>query len=73
MRRIETITPRKVEKVKKMLSYGSLRRVSTVSGVSYYTVWCISKGLYDQPGPLQIKKTEERNKFSWSKYPNGVL
>jgi len=63
MRRVETITEAIIEKVKMLLPTGSLREVATKSEVSYYTVWCISKGKYDSKEPLQQKKERSTEFF----------
>jgi molybdenum-dependent DNA-binding transcriptional regulator ModE len=53
MRRKGTITDNKVKEVKSLISKTGLRQAARLTGISYYTVWAISKGKYDSDEPLQ--------------------
>lgn len=56
MKRNIVIPSSKINEVKKLLSNkAGLREAARLSGISYYTVWCISKGKYDSDRPLQAK------------------
>ncbi len=46
------ISPEKVREIKTKLSRNiSLRHVAQLSGVSYYTVWLVKNGRYDDNSP----------------------
>jgi len=53
-----TITPDKIEKVKDLLKRNSIRASALYAGVSYFTAYHISKGTYDSPEPIPVKKKE---------------
>lgn len=62
MPKLITITPDKIEKVKDLLKRNSIRASALYAGVSFYTAWQISKGNYDTPEPIPVKKKELFNK-----------
>lgn len=63
-----TITPDKIEKVKELLKHNTIRGAARYAGVSFYTAWQISKGNYDTPNPLPVKR-ELYNRCPISGFP----
>lgn len=65
MRQPRSISEEKVNSVKDLIKQGlSLRNCASLSAVSFYTAWCISKGAYDTTEPLQsIFKNQDQTLF----------
>lgn len=66
MKRGIVIPIEKINEVKQRISIGnhSLRTIARHSGVSFYTVWCVSKGKYDNCKPLQSDRNKHKHLFS---------
>jgi len=59
------ISDEKIEVVKSRLKTAkSLRAVAMVTGVSYYTVWHISKGSYDNAGQFPNLASKFKRQYS---------
>jgi hypothetical protein len=58
MPKLIMITPEKIEKVKDLLKRNTIRGAARYAGISFYSAWHISKGTYDSPDPIPVKKKE---------------
>lgn len=64
MRHERTISPQVVVNIKAKIKSGlSLQAVGRIMGISYYTVWCVSKGKYDSHEPLQPPSKEKKTEY----------
>jgi hypothetical protein len=66
------ITEPLVIRVKELLENNSKREVARRVGVSFYTVWCISMGKYDNNEPLHGKIMEGRCPITGFKLDNKL-
>jgi DNA invertase Pin-like site-specific DNA recombinase len=63
------ITERKIRQVRSQLRHPySLRQVALKTGVSYATVWKISKGLVSDGKILKVPKPVSKEFFDWADY-----
>ena len=62
-RRIGTITPEVINKVKMLLKAKSQRLIAMELNISQYTVMCISQGKYDTDKPLQYDRIIYQSNF----------
>lgn len=60
------ITDEKVAEIKELLKKHGIRESGRIARVSFYTAYMVSKGRYDQDGPLVDKK--EIDCFAFFKY-----
>jgi lambda repressor-like predicted transcriptional regulator len=75
MRQQLTITDTVVSLIKeKIRSSGlSLQAISRNTGISYYTIWCISRGKYDTKEPLQGEKYIDKEMFQVHEKENWLI
>lgn len=75
MKRGIVIPHDKITEVKQRISDGShsLRTIARHSGVSFYTVWCVSKGKYDSNKPLQSGRNNDGCMFLESNRNNWLI
>lgn len=68
------ITDRVVGKIKRNLAAGiSMRRIADKLGVSSYTVWQVSKGVYNHEKPLVKPKRKLKGIFDENSRENWIL
>lgn len=74
MRRQISICDTVVSRVKVKITSGlSLQAISRITGVSYYTVWAISRGKYDTKEPLRPKVIVDEGIFQVDKHENWLM
>ena len=69
---LKSITDKRIQLVKGLLGYHSLREIERKTGLSYYSVWCIKEGKYDHKNPLQEKKKVSVRMFNEGEYYDWI-
>lgn len=58
---LRTMTEEKISQIKSSIKKMSMRKTALELGVSYYTVWCVKNGRYDEDGRLDGGKYCDRD------------
>jgi hypothetical protein len=66
MRYTTTMTPQIVATIKDLISHGvGLREIERRVNISYYAVWCVKEGAYDNAKPIKEAIRRVGNFFEW--------
>jgi hypothetical protein len=68
-----TMTAEQIERIKGMIGTASMQQIARATGISYYTVWCVKEGYYDQKQTKGKRLPSKSTTFNWQCYPKGVI